>query len=108
MQHDIDDDDDRASAYREAAQHILGIIVPAVNLVMSAKSTRIGYAQLQFALGLEDRPMRDVASELGVTVACISKGANEFIRENNLPRPACMKSEAATRSYRNTRASQLS
>lgn len=93
--------------YRACAIYFLGIVKPAIAHVLAAKTPEIGWSQLLFALGLEDRPMHEVAAQLCVETACISKGAKEFVRANNLPTPSCMKSDAASQSYREARTKQL-
>lgn len=93
--------------YRACAIMFLSLLQPAIAHVMAAKNKDIGYAQIMFALGLEDQSMHDVAAKLCVDVACISKGAKEFVRENNLPVPNGMKSEAACKSYSQSRTKQL-
>lgn len=99
--------DTESSAYREAGLRFIHLLQPALAHIQGCKNPTIGYWQVIYALDLSERSMRDVAAEIGVTVACISKGANEFVRENNLPRPRCMKSEEAATSYRITRENQL-
>lgn len=94
-------------AYREASIHFLCLFQPALGHALAAKNPGIGYAQILFALGLEDRSMHEVAASLKVETACISKGAKEFVRENNLPVPSCMKSDKAVESYREARNKQL-
>lgn len=96
-----------ANQWREAAIAMLAILQPALAMVRSAKNEQIGYAQLLFALGLEDKSMRDVAASLCVDVKCISDGAKKFVRENGLPFPACMKSEEASRNYSKSRKERL-
>ena len=102
-----DDDGESRNLFREVSQMALNIIYPAAVHIASAKSFKVGSAQVRFALDLESRSMRDVAAELGVTVACISKGAKEFVEENNLPTPRCMKSAEASEVYREVRNLQL-
>lgn len=106
MSYDPEDDDTR-NYRREASLDAMAIIVPAAKHIASAKNLDIGLAQILFALDLEERSMRDVAAGLNVTVACISKGAKEFVRENNLPTPRGMKSEEASEKYREVRTSKL-
>jgi hypothetical protein len=105
---DYDDFDSNESAYREASKHFLGIIIPAISHVASARSIEVGLAQVKAALGITDESMSDAAARLGVSKQCISKGAKEFVRENNLPMPAGMKSEESSTSYRNARIAKLS
>ncbi len=111
MNSDADDGDSAnpfsEQDYRACSIHFLGLLMPAIAHVAAAKTQDIGMAQLMFALGLEDRPMHQVAANLCVETACISKGAKEFVRVNNLPMPACMKYEAASSSYREARNRQL-
>jgi len=103
----IEEEEERENHFREAALMVLPLIQAGVGHCLAAKSAEVGMAQLKFALGIEGRSMRDVAPLLGVTVQCLSRGAKEFVRENNLPTPACMKSEAASATYRATRQNQL-
>jgi len=99
--------DELTNQYREAATRLLPIIEKGVAHCLAAKNTALGRMQIKYALGLEHRPMRQVATHLGVTVACISRGAREFIDANRLPVPPCMKSKEATESYRKARIQQL-
>lgn len=99
----LEDDEEGINMFREACKKALSLIYPACAHVTSAINVDVGLAQIRFAMGLEDRSMRDVAASLNVTVACISKGAKAFVHENDLPMPACMKSEEASETYRNTR-----
>lgn len=94
-------------AYREAAIHLLSILDAAIAHCMAAETHEIGRLQIKYALGLESRPMRQVAGTLGITVACISRGAKEFQQSHNLPLPPCMKSEGASNAYREARERQL-
>lgn len=96
-----------ANQWRAAAIAMLAILQPALAMIRAAKNEQIGYAQLLFALGLEDRSMRDVAAILCVDVKCISDGAKKFVRENGLPFPACMKSEEASKNYSKSRNERL-
>lgn len=107
MNHELEDDEIPVNFRREAALAAMKIIYPATVHATEAQNRKIGLAQIAFALGIEERSMRDVAAELKVSVACISKGAKEFVRANNLPIPDCMKSEEASEAYRQTRLSQL-
>jgi len=102
-----DEDEDAPKHFRKAALKALAVIYPAVVHATAAKNIGIGLAQVRFALGLEDRSMRDVAASLNVSVECISKGAKAFVRENNLPIPSCMRSEEASASYREARERKL-
>ena len=95
------------NVYRACAIMFLGIVQPAIAHVLAAKNEKIGYCQILFALGLEDRSMRDAAAELCVDVKCISDGAKQFVRANSLPIPACMKSEAAGKAYSKSRINRL-
>ena len=87
------------SDYRACAIMFLGIVQPAIAHVMAAQSQKIGYCQILFALGLNEKSMRDAAAELSVNVSCISTGAKRFIKENGLPIPPCMKSAKASKTY---------
>jgi len=93
--------------YREAAMRVLPILQAGIAHALAAKTPEIGLIQIKFALGIADLSMRDVASNMGITPQCISRGAKEFVRANNLPTPPCMKSEAASASYRIARNKQL-
>ena len=95
------------SAYRDAAMLLLPLIESGIAHCLAAQTPEVGRIQIKFALGLEERSMRDVATSLGVTVACISRGAKEFVDANNLPTPPCMKSPEASESYRKSREKQL-
>lgn len=101
------DDASFMSAYREASYHFLRLIYPALAHVMNTASVEIGLAQIRFALGIAEISMTDQAALLGVTPQCISKGAREFIRENNLPIPPCMESEASSESHRQGRINSI-
>jgi hypothetical protein len=100
-------EEEKDNAYREAALRILPILQAALGHCLAAKTPEIGLAQLKFAFGIEERSMHDVAPLLGITPQCLSRGAKEFVRDNNLPTPPCMKSEAASESFRNARNRQL-
>lgn len=102
------EDEVTPNEYRECAIMFLGILQPAIAHVLSARNQSIGYCQILFALGLEDGSMRDAAARLCVDVKCISDGARRFVRENGLPTPACMKSEAASKRYSESRNRRLS
>lgn len=96
-----------ANQWRECAILMLAILQPALVMIRAAKNEAIGYAQLKFALGIEDQSMRDVAAKLCVDVKCISDGARKFVRENGLPTPACMKSDLACKRYSESRIQRL-
>lgn len=104
---ELPEDSEITNAFREAALMVLPLIQSGVGHCLAAENPAVGMAQVKFALGIEGRSMHDVASSLGVTVQCISRGAKEFVRDNNLPTPPCMKSDAASRAYSMTRTSQL-
>ena len=110
---DIEETEDRftddafMSAYREASYHFLRLLYPALAHVMNTATPEIGLAQIRFSLGIAEISMTDQAALLGVTPQCISKGAREFIRENNLPIPPCMESEASSASHRQGRLNSL-
>ena len=95
------------SLYREAALNLWPVILSAAAFIAAAKHPSIDLAQVKFALGLEEKSMRQIANELDCTVAGISRGAKEFQKANNLPTPPCMKSDEASKTYRRTRQSQL-
>jgi len=99
--------EDLPHAYREAARMLLPLIEQGVAHCLAAESPLLGRIQIKYALGIEDRPMRQVAAHLGVTVACISRGAKEFVESNKLPIPPCMKSCEASEVYRKARIKQL-
>lgn len=96
-----------ANDYRACAIMFLSIVQPAIAHVLSAKNQKIGYCQIMFALGLDDRSMRDAAADLCVDVKCISDGAKRFVKENSLPIPSCMKSEEACKAYSKSRNKRL-
>jgi hypothetical protein len=98
---------EEVNTYREAARRLWPTLLSGVAHALAAETPEIGVAQIRFALGIEDRSMRDVATSLKCTPAAISRGAKEFQRQNNLPTPSCMKSEEASKVYRKTRISQL-
>tara|TARA_R110000868_G_scaffold331505_1_gene592495 strand:- start:8 stop:415 length:408 start_codon:yes stop_codon:yes gene_type:complete len=100
-------DENYMSAYREASYHFLRLLYPALAHVMNTASVEIGLAQIRFALGIAEISMTDQAATIGVTPQCISKGAREFIRENNLPIPPCMESEASSESHRRGRINSI-
>lgn len=107
MQDDFEESEEFRNIWREVAQKGLSVIYPCVVHATTAVSRKVGLAQVRFALDLEDRSMRDVAADLNVTVACISKGAKELVESLNLPTPRCMKSEEASESYGESRIKQL-
>jgi len=96
-----------SAPYREAGIRFLVIFQAALAHCLQAATPEIGMLQVRYALGLVDESMRDNAARLGITAAGISKGAKQFVRENNLPMPACMKSEEASNHYRDVRNNQL-
>lgn len=96
-----------SSDYREAAMLLLPLIESGIAHCIAAKTPEIGRIQIKYALGLEERPMRQIAASMGITVACISSGARKFVEANGLPLPPCMRSEAASESYRAARERQL-
>lgn len=100
-------DEEFVSAYREASYHFLRMLYPAVVHVISTASPEIGLAQIRFALGIEESSMSDQAAKLNVTPQCISKGAREFIRQNNLPIPPCMESEVSSEAHRQGRINHI-
>ena len=95
------------AVYREASYHFLRLLYPAIAHVMNTSSVEIGLAQIRFALGIAETSMTDQAALLSITPQCISKGAREFIRENNLPIPPCMESEASSQSHRRGRINSI-
>lgn len=97
------EDEAANSVYREASYHFLKLLYPAAAHVANATRPEVGLEQIRFALGIAEQSMTDVAARLGVTPQCLSKGAREFIRENNLPIPPCMESEESSRAHREGR-----
>lgn len=95
------------SAYRQASVFFFGLLESSIAHIMASDRTRVGFAQIRVALGLADESMSDIASRLGVTPQCISKGARAFIRENNLPIPRGMEGEESSESHRQARINQL-
>lgn len=104
---DLEPEIQPSKEYREAAMRLLPLIESGIAHCLAAETPEIGRIQVKYALGLESRPMRQVAGTLGISVACISRGAKEFQQANNLPTPPCMKSEEASASYREARERQL-
>jgi hypothetical protein len=104
---DVADDDQQPNEYREAGLFFLRLIESAVEHALAAKNPRIGLAQLRFALGLATDSMSNIAAKLKVSPQCISKGAREFIEQNNLPVPLCMEDEASSKAHRAARIRQL-
>lgn len=105
--HDAFAPEERESAYREAAYHFFKLLSASISHAMNAKTPEIGLVQIKFAIGLMEMSMSDKAAEMGITPQCISKGAREFIRENNLPIPLGMESEESSKAHRAGREKQL-
>lgn len=99
--------EDYESAYRQASIFFFGLLESSIAHIMASDKTRIGFAQIRVALGLADESMSDIASRLGVTPQCISKGARAFISENNLPIPRGMEGEESSNAHRQARLKQL-
>ena len=95
------------NAYAQAAVFFFGLIEVSIAHIMAAEKTRVGLAQIKVALGLADESMSEIASRLGVTPQCISKGAKSFITENNLPIPRGMEGEESSEAHRKARNKQL-
>ena len=103
----VSDDDEAPNDYREAGMFFMRLIESAIAHALNASNPRVGLAQLRFALGLATESMSDVAAQLKVSPQCISKGAREFVEENNLPIPLGMESEASSKAHRAARIKQL-
>jgi hypothetical protein len=100
-------DESLIAAYREASYHFLKLLYPAIAHVTATATAEIGLAQIRFALGIAEISMSDQAAKLNVTPQCISKGAREFIKQNNLPVPPCMESEESSESHRRGRINSI-
>jgi hypothetical protein len=100
-------DEERESAYREAAIHFFSLLEACIAHACNAQTVTIGMLQLKYALGFACESMSDAAAKHGISPQCISKGAREFIRENNLPIPLGMESEASSKAHRDARVKQL-
>jgi hypothetical protein len=101
------DPEELESAYRLAARFFLQILESSIAHALSAKTTQIGIWQIRFGLGLAEKSMSDIAAQLGVTPACISKGAHDFIRKNSLPVPNGMEGEESQKAHRAARVRNL-
>ena len=101
------DPEEMERAYRVAARFFLQILEASIAHALSAQTPTIGLWQIRFGLGLAEKSMSDIAAKEGVTAACISKGAHDFIRKNNLPIPLGMEGEESSRSHRAAREKKL-
>lgn len=98
------------SGYRDAAVRSAEIMNRMGDWIICAKNKAVAVWQAAFAIGLnccDGNSMTAVAKSLGVTRACISKGAREFCEQNDLPPSFYMKSEEAVKSYKETRSGQV-
>ncbi|MEM6885417.1 MAG: hypothetical protein AAF571_10325 [Verrucomicrobiota bacterium] len=97
--------------YREASLKMLTILERAMDHILYYEGNKeVASWQVAFAMGLdccEGKEITSVANNIGVERATISKGATEFCRANDLPPSRYMKSEEATKSYREAREAQL-
>jgi transposase-like protein len=107
---DLEPEIESADAYREASKIGLRLIDSTMRSLLMSRFSPVAFWQAAFAMGLalcEGRSMNEVAKELGVSRAAISKGAKKFQRTNNLPPSQYMKASDACASYSKTRSSQL-
>lgn len=107
MTHEPECEEEYETAYRTAAVFFLGLLESSLAHIMASATTTIGMAQLKTALGLAEESQSVMAARLGVTPACISKGAKAFLAENNLPIPHGMENEISIESHRKGRIKQL-
>lgn len=81
----------------------------AMAMVTDAPNVEVAAWQVSFALGTDNcigHTMTSKAEELGVGVACISKGATKICRALELPPSPYMLPKAAQNSYRELRRKQ--
>ena len=96
--------------YREAAKRGLHLLNQAFWFICAAKNARIAAYQVATALGLQvaaGKTDQQIADELGVTRACISKGRLEFQRANGIKPMQGQKNERARNVYRQKRREKL-
>lgn len=77
--------------------------------VTDAPDSRVAAWQFSFALGTDNcvgHTMTSKAQDLGVSTACISKGATKLCRMLNLPPSPYMLGKEAQQSYRDLRTKQ--
>jgi len=100
------EDEDRAHSDRV---RLLQVLSAAMSWVHRAERPIVGAWQVSYALGLNqaDRPMIQVAAELGIERATLSGGAWEFLRMLQLPPSPAMRSEGACDAYSNARKTGL-
>lgn len=82
-----------------------------INDILGELDRSPSWWKVAFAVGsmhCEGKSMTEVAKELGVGRADISKGATDFCRRAGIPTSFYMKPENAQSSYRESRQSQLS
>lgn len=107
MQDEDFESEETWNAYRECARLLYDKIYMGVQHVRNAKTSKIGLAQIRFALDIEKRSMREVAAALNCEIACLSKGALEFVKAHELPTPRGMKSEDSRDEYAEARCKNL-
>jgi len=97
---------ERLSEDGAALRYFLG---RAFAFIGDAPDCQIALWQTSFALGTDNcigHTMSSKAQEIGVTTACISKGATKVCRMLNIPPSPWMLDEHSRRSYRNLRQRQ--
>lgn len=102
--HPVEDMEPEAANWRrECAERYLVILYGALLHIKRADDPKIGWYAVAFALDLIPESMSKVANMLNVERATICFSANQFLKEHNLPIPNSMRSEEASKSYRNAR-----
>lgn len=98
------------AAIREAALKSIAIMNRAFDHAMHADRPMVALWQAAFAIGLaccDGITMTRAGEICGVTRACISKGARQFCKDNELEPSFYMKSDEAAEIARETREKQL-
>lgn len=97
---------DYDQGYKDACKRYPYILNAAVSFILESDNYKIACYQVAFALGLglcTGQSMEAAAIRLGITRACISKGATMFVDAMNLPPSHYMKSTLARLTYSEAR-----
>lgn len=97
---DIEIEEEAPNEYRDAGKMFLALLMQSVAHVVAAPNVRVGMAQIRIALGLNSENLQDNAAALGVSPQCLSKGARDFVLNNNLPMPFGLEGEKSSQSHR--------
>lgn len=110
-QHPVDIlEPEEEQAIHKAKIRMLLVLSHAITWILRAERVEVGLWQVVYALGLNQasRPITDVAADLGVEKATISRGAVKFCKAVDIPPSPAMKSELARESYSRSRSANLS